>query len=268
MTLIKALLIGSITLAWGSGVWAQDLPLQSIDSNDFGKIIEELSANFNHTSVSGAGTLGRIFGFEVGVVGGVTKTPELQKLARETDSSASADQLPHGEFLGVLTVPLGITAEVGLIPKVGSDDFKFNTFSVAGKFTPTEIFLDLPLDLAIKAHVTKTNLEFKQTISTVPTTFEYENTIMGLTLFASKNFVLLEPYVGLGYLKAKGELSATGSTTVFDSTYTSGTSASESKSSTAFYLGSELKLLFFKLGLEYGHLFGTSSYTGKLSFFF
>jgi hypothetical protein len=33
-------------------------------------------------------------------------------------------------------------------------------------------------------------------------------------------------------------------------------------------VGAELKLIFFKLGAEYANAFGTSRYTGKMSFYF
>lgn len=248
---------------------AQDLTLQNLTAEDFKKIVKDFSAVFNHTSVSGASSLGDIFGFEIGVVGGITNTKRIDSLADSgSGTNQEADQIPHGELLGVLTVPFGITAEAGFIPKVGSDEFKFNTYTLAVKWTPTDIFLELPLSLAIKAHLTKTAAEFNQTIQNVPTKFDYDNTITGFTLLASKNFVLVEPYVGFQFLSAKGEMTVTGSTTVFDTSFTQSMSADANVSSTGFLAGAELKLLFFKLGAEYATLFGTSRYTGKLSFFF
>lgn len=249
---------------------AQNLSFKLLDESDLEKVVGDLSATFNHTSVSGASSLGNIFGFEVGVVAGIAKTPEIDSFAQENGSTEKVDQIPHGEILGMLTVPAGITVEAGMIPKVGKEDFKFNTFSAAVKWTPTDVFLDLPLSLAVKAHLTKTNLSFKQTVSNIDTNFDYKNTITGLTLLASKNFVLVEPYVGLSYLKAKGELEYSGSpaSPVFDPAYTAANSASASKSSTGFMVGAELKLIFFKLGAEYASAFGTSRYTGKASFYF
>lgn len=268
MKSVKSLFIVVITAAWGCVGYAQDVPLTNLTEDDLGKVVKEFSANFAHTSVSGAGTLGSIFGFEIGLVGGITKTPELDSLVKRADSTKDLEQVPHGAILGVLTVPLGITAEVGIIPKVGGDDFKFSSYSVAGKWTPTEILFELPLDLAAKGFVTKSNLEFEQTISNVPVEYEYENTTMGLVAFASKDFVFVAPYAGIGYVKAKGDLSFTGSTTVFNTSYTTGTSASKDETSAAIYLGSEFKILIFKAGLEYAKMFDTNSYTGKVSVYF
>lgn len=259
-----------LSVMFASAAQAQSVSLQNLDAEDMKKLVGDFSSTFNHTSVSGASSLGTIFGFEVGVVAGIAKTPELDKFAKEAGSTEKVDQIPTGELLGVLTVPAGITVEAGLIPKVGKEDFKFSTFSAAVKWTPTDVLLDWPLSVAIKAHMTKTSLAFKQTISNVDTDFDYTNTITGFSLLVSKNFVLVEPYVGLSMLSGKGDLSFTGTpaTPVFDPSLTASSSASASKSSTAFLLGAELKLIFFKVGAEYQSAFGTSRYMGKASFYF
>src|SRR5690349_1218706 len=97
---------------------------QNLSDEDFKNVVKDMSANFTHTSVSGAAPLGDIWGFEIGLVGGVTKTPELNKFAKEVDPSTSLEQIPHAEILGVVSVPLAITGEIGIVPKVGSDEFK------------------------------------------------------------------------------------------------------------------------------------------------
>ena len=250
------------------GAGAQNLTLQQLDQTDFENILKDFSAVFNHTSVSGASSLGTIFGFELGLVAGMTRTGRIDALADESGTDQDAGKIPHGALLGIITVPAGITVEAGFIPKVGSEDFKFNTFSAAVKWTPTDVFLDWPLSVAIKAHLTRTKVEFNQVIATVPTKFDYTNTITGFTLLASKNFVLVDPYAGLQILSAKGDMDVTGSPNVFDSSFTVATSASAKAKSTGFLLGCELKLLIVKLGAEYQNLFGTSRYTGKLSFYF
>jgi hypothetical protein len=253
---------------WGDGV-----PLQNLGESDFKKVVGDLSANFLHTSVSGAGTLGDIFGFEVGLVGGITNTPHMEKLAHAVDPNADADTVYHGELLGVVTVPFAITGEVGLIPKVGKDDFRFNAMSLALKWTPTKLFFeDFPVDLAAKVYTTKANLDFKDEIvsGAGDTTFTYKNSLMGVTALVSKNFAILEPYFGLGWVKATGDLTATGpqSGSVFLPSYTSSTSVSEDTSSTLWMVGTEVKLLILKLGVEYTHVFDTSRYSAKLSFYF
>lgn len=243
------------------------IPLNSLDQGAFKKVIGNFSANFNHTSVSGAESLGTIFGFEVGFVGGTTRSPDLQSLALAADSSAQADRLPHGELLGVLTVPAGLTVEAGWLPKIGSRDFQYRTFSAALKWTPTDTLLDWPFNFAIKGHVTATNLKFNANVSGTSTDFDYDNSILGLTALVSKNLGIVEPYAGLGLLRAKGTLDAS-SSAVFDAGYTLANSASEKNSSGELLLGAEVKLILVKLGFEYARLFDASQYNAKLSFYF
>jgi hypothetical protein len=247
----------------------QDLKFQNIDQSDMKKIVNDFSAIFNHSSVSGASSLGTIFGFEVGVMGGITNTKRIDELADEgSGQNQNADQIPHGEIIGALTVPAGITVEGGFLPKLGGDKFKFQTMSLGVKWTPTDVFLDWPVSVAIKAHMTKSQAEFKQTISGVDTNFDYDNNITAFTLLVSKNFVLVEPYAGLSFLSAKGEMDVSGSPVFDPSLGTGTTSASASTTSTGFMVGAEVKLLIFKFGAEYANLFGTSRYSGKLAFYF
>ncbi|MGE4131183.1 MAG: DUF6588 family protein [Bdellovibrionales bacterium] len=246
----------------------QDFTLQNLSESDYKNFVKDASANFNHTSVSPASSLGSIFGFEVGLVGGITKTKNIDKLVKAQDSSASAEQLPHGEIIGLLTVPFGITGELGFVPKVGSDDFKFQSYTIGVKWTPTDFLLELPLSLAIRGHYTKSKAEMKQTISNVPTSFDYEQTGTSIGLVASKNFVIVEPYIGINLVNGKGDMTVTGSTTVFNSSFTSSQSASASVSGTSIQVGAELKLLIFKLGLEYANVLSADQYSAKLALYF
>jgi hypothetical protein len=255
-------------IGFSSWAGAQQIPLQNIDQSDFKNVVSDFGANSMHTSVSGASSLGHLYGFEIGLVGGQTNTPHINHLAHETDPSASASKLPHGEILGVVSVPFGITVEGGLIPKVGGEDFKFNSLALAVKWTPTEILLDWPVAVALKAQLAKSHLDFHQTISSVPTDFKYDNTLSGLTVLVSKDFMLVEPYAGFGLLSTKGDLNVSGSGSVFDPSFTTSQSASATRSGSVWMVGAELKLIVFKVGAEYANLFGTDRFSGKLSFYF
>ena len=64
--------------------FAQDVGFQNIDKDDFKNVVGDFSVNSLHTTVSG--TLGDVFGFEIGLVGGLTNTPEIDKLAKQVSS--------------------------------------------------------------------------------------------------------------------------------------------------------------------------------------
>lgn len=261
------IIILALSLVVSGKVQAQSLTFDNISQEELESILDEFSANFHHTSVSGASTLGRLFGFELGLVAGATKTPKIEKIVKQQDPSAKAEALPHAHLLGVLTVPLGITAEIGIVPKVGDEDFKFSRMSAAVKWTATETLLsDLPVSLALKAHYTKVDLDMDQTLNNQPVTVGFEDSVFGLNFLVSKNLAIVEPYLGLGYLSADGEMSVTGNTSIFN--FTSATSASSKESSFQYLLGAEVKLVFLKLGLEYSRQFETDRYSAKLAVYF
>lgn len=264
---MKKIIAALSTFVFSFSAYSADIVFDQLDGNDMKNIVGDFSGNFSHTSVAGATPLGDILGFEVGLIGGVTDTPKIKKLVNEQDPSVDASQMPHAALLGRVSVPFGITGEIGLVPKVGSDSFKFQNISIAAMWTPTSFLLELPLSLAAKLHYTKTTVNFKQPVGTpaVNTDIQYENGITGFDVIASKDFIVVEPYLGLGYLSGSGKLSVSGNTTIFDTTFSTSQSATASKGSFHLFGGAELKLLFFKIGLEFGTAFGTTRYTAKLS---
>lgn len=252
-------------LVFGLSAHAQSIPLNNLTSDDLNKVVGDFSANFLHTSVSGASALGHVFGFEVGVVGGQTNTPHLGQVAMQASNGADAGKLPNGELLGMLTIPLGFTGELGLIPKVGSSGFRFGAVNGAVKWTLTEL-VPMPVSLAAKLSFTDDNVAFDQTVSGVPISYTYTNKSTALTALISKDLVIVEPYFGLGYVSATGTLSA--DSPIYNSSVTSGMSATATRTGVLWMVGAEVKLLVLKLGAEYSNLFSTSRVDGKVSFFF
>ena len=43
----------------------------------------------------------KVFGFEIGVVGGITETPRLESLVKEVDPSEDVSLVPHAGLLGI-----------------------------------------------------------------------------------------------------------------------------------------------------------------------
>lgn len=244
---------------------AASLPLQNISDEDFKKVTGDLSANFLHTSVSGASTLGHLWGFEVGVDGASTSSPHLNDVVHKADPNADAGKVYNAEAFAAVSVPFGITGEIGLLPKVGSSGFKFSDFSLAAKWTITELFLsDLPFSLAVKGIYTQAKVDVDTTVNNVPVSYNYTGKSTAGWALISKNLMILEPYAGIGLVNGKGDMSAS-TTNVFASGATSG---SATKSGMGWMVGTEVKLLVVKLGVEYANLLDTSKIGGKLSFYF
>ncbi|MCB0383920.1 MAG: hypothetical protein KDD43_00905 [Bdellovibrionales bacterium] len=258
-----------------SASFGQDLDFDDIDKADLEKIIGDLSANFAHTTVSGASALGAVFGFEFGLIGGMTSTPGIDKLVKETDPNADSAALPHAGLLVQFSVPMGVTVEANLIPSFGSDDFKFSNTGIGVKWTMTDSILSLPFNLALKGNITKTELTFKTVINNASTgnipvdsKLEFSNTSMGLAAVISKNILFFEPYFGFGFINSDGDLKVDGTGTIFDTTLTTGKSAGAKNSGTHMFLGADLDLFILKLGLEYSKIIDADRYSAKLAFSF
>lgn len=258
---------------------AETFNLSSLTLADFDKIIKEFSSNFSYTTVTPASSLGGLGGFEFGVVGGKTDAPELLRLVKQANSSASfKGDLYHGGVVGRVGLPYGLTAEALFFPKKKFKDASFQEFGGAVMWTATDSVLEgLPLNLAVKGHLLKTKVTYSQTVTyTVPVagaasgtgTVKFDDTLMGIQALASKQFFFLEPYVGLGYIKSKGVLAvdAAGATTLL--AFTSNNRAESKPTSVQLMAGVDARFLFLSVGAEYQKAFGTSSMTGRLSFRF
>lgn len=253
---------------YGFSAQAATASFTAISQGDLEEMTREASTNFMHTSVSGASSLGTVFGFQFGLVGGITKTPNINTFAQRGDANANVSQIPHGGLLGVVSIPAGVSFEGLILPSVGPSDFKVRNTSLGVKWTLTQLLLELPVDLAVKGFYTKASMETKQTISGATQNITMDDKAMGLEVLVSKNFEIVEPYFGLIHAKATNDISYTGSGTIFNTNFTAGQSASANVTSTGYMFGAELKLLFFHAGAEFTHLFGANRYTAKLAFSF
>lgn len=262
----------AVLLAISATANAATVSFTNLTNSEYESIAKELSSNFYYTTVSGASSLGKTFGFEFGVVAGVSKIPDILALVKRNDPNTSLkDDFVHGNILARLTTPFyGLTVEASAIPTINASDAKFSQWGGAVMWTITDVLLtDLPVSLATKAYYKKTNFEYGQTISSVPATVSLDNSLYGIQAFVSKKFLdLVEPYVGVGYTKANADLSIS-STNALASIFASGlTGASSSPSSAQVMAGADLQLAFFTVGAEYARTYSRSSYTGRVSFRF
>ncbi len=275
--LFRTLTAAAAVLALSTSAFAADGPgFNNLNQDDFNKVIRELSANSSYHSVTGAGTLGSIFGFEFGLVGGLTNTPDINAYSKQVDASADVGRLPHAALLVAASVPFGFTGELMLFPEMTFSGVKYQQFGGSVKWTATDLLV-LPFNLAVRAFVTGNKMSFEQTVSNLSTggiptrmTVEQENSQFGLQLLASPNLPFVEPYVGIGTVHATGKLNVTGTATgtIFDPTFTTAQSAESSPTSTQLLLGVNANLLILNLGLEYSRAFSTDSYNFKLGFRF
>jgi hypothetical protein len=240
----------------------------SLSEADFENISKELSGNFMHHSVQGASSLGKIFGFELGLVAGQQAVPKINEIVVRSGGSEFKN-LYHAGLLGVLSVPLGFTGEIVMVPKTTASDASVEMNSMALKWTANESLAFLPINVALRYFMSTSKFSFKQTISSADATVENTGSVSGLQILVSPSLPLLEPYAGIGMVSGKNKLAVTGTVgNIFAGTFTSSQSAEKTVSSTQFLVGLHANLLLAKLGLEYSTAFGASAYTAKLAFGF
>jgi hypothetical protein len=249
-------------------VLASGPTFSQLTQSQYKDVVRDFSAVTAHTSVSPASSLGTVFGFEVGLVAGAAQTPEIKDLANTADPGSDVSMLPNAGVLAAMTFPLGFTAEALILPKMDISGVKVSNTSVAVKWTFTDVFPVLPLDMALKLSSTSSKTDFSGTVPVAGNVdFNYKNKMMGVTLEASKKLTIFEPYANIGIINTKGSLGVSDNH-VFDPSYTTGTSVSEKLSGMQYAVGANFNVLVMKLGIEAGKVFSSTRAAVKLSFYF
>lgn len=262
---------------FSTSVWSAVPTLNNVTQTELDNISKEFAANFVHTVVAPAKSLGHTWGFELGLMGGITETPDLEATVKRVSSSTTVDKIYHGGLLGMITIPWGITLEATFLPEKSIAGITVDNYSAGVKWTATDLYPISPwLDLAVRGHYSNSGLSYSQTsttaVSVASGTISIDSSVWGANLTASSDILFFEPYVGVGFLKSDTDIkfNASGTGTIFATSVSlsGGNSTSVSHTSPHLFAGLQLDLLLFHLSAEYATAFGTSSYTGKLSFYF
>ena len=95
---------------------ADTFNFDNINLGDFDALVNEFSANSQYTTVTPPSSLGGLWGFELGVTGGMTKAPDtLALVKRSSPATTLKDNLYHAGAVLRLGLPFGITAEALLL---------------------------------------------------------------------------------------------------------------------------------------------------------
>lgn len=269
---MRILILFSLVLS--HSLFAAAPSLDNLSEVEADQIAKEFSANFVHTTVSPASSLGDIFGVEVGIVAGATESPTIEKISKEVDSTADVGALPHAGIIAGLSVPGGFTAEVNLIPERTTSGLTFEHTSFALKWTITNS-IPLPFDLALRLHGSSSTLSYADTINNdstsntdVDTNISFETSSYGANLSASVNALILEPYAGVGIVKTETDIKTSASTSVDIFTFSDAESYNSENDGTHYFMGANVNLFLLKLGFEYGKVMDLTRMTFKLSAYF
>lgn len=244
-----------------------DVTFTNITSDDFSSITKEFSANTLHNSMIGASKMGTVFGFQVGLAGAQTATPKTNDIVKR-NAGSELPNLYSGGIVAAVGIPFGIAFEGVFFPGVKVSGASLSATSLALKYNINSAIPVLPVNLALRGIYSNSDLKFDQTVSSVQTSIANKNSVTGVQLLLSPMLVIVEPYIGVGLLTGTNELSVTGSTTVFDSTFSSAQSEKKSESTTQMLAGVEFNLALVKFGVEYSQAFDTSRTGLKLAFGF
>jgi len=264
-----AILIMSFLSATASAGPAFD----NLSKDDFNAIVRDFSAATDFTSVSPASGL-EPWGFEVGVFGGVSNTHDVQSLVDRSGGSADVNMLPKMSLLGRLTFPHAITVEISGLPQLKISGVATAQMGAAVQWTITdELWLNRFVDVAIKLKYSRSQTSFSQIINNsstgntpVNSTLELTDSVYGVNVLISHGFELVEPYISIGYLLGRGDLSisAASGATVFN--FTSSQTARAEPNSWQGAAGLNFyPFPFFVIGAEYARAYDINSIGTKLS---
>jgi hypothetical protein len=249
--------------------------LFNLAQKDVDNVSKELATNFVHTIVAPASSYGKIFGFEAGLMAGMTSTPELDKISSAISSSSSVTKIPTAGLIAGLSVPMGVGAELNMIPKVTKSGVSFENTSFAVKWTFTDLIPTAPFDMAVRAHGNKSILSYSSIVKNtstgnlpVDTHATWKSSSTGYNFEMSKKLLFIEPYIGFGSVSTTTDISVSAATAVQIFTFTNATSYKSKNSGNQYYGGLNLNLFLIKFGAEYAKIMGVTKVAGKLTLYF
>lgn len=251
---MKKALLGTIALLSLSAMAAAP-EFDQLSKSDVEKVGNEFATNFSHTTVSAPETEG-LWGVEVGVVGGATDSPRLKKVVDSAGEDGSDfKKIYHAGLMVRAHFPLDLFLEATALPEREISDVEVKSHSM-GLGWNLGSFLNLPLDVAIGANLSRADVSFDQVINNTSTGgLDVDSTIKLKTktrvIYAgvSKRFAFFTPYakVGVARTEAEVDVDATAGTIL---SYSSKQKENVSTSGTYAALGANISFFFFRLGVE------------------
>ncbi len=252
--------------------FAEDLELDNLTKSDLEKVGNEFAVNFSHTAVAAPETDG-LWGVEVGVIGGVTGSPKLKKVVDATGGDGKDfKSLYHAGVMARAHVPFDIFLEATVLPEREISDVEVAAKSI-GLGWNAGSFFGLPLDLAIGANMSASDISFSQTINNTSTgntdvdsDITLDSTTRVLWVGASKTFLFATPYVKVGTAHTESEVKVDtngGNGTIF--AFTNKQKEDVQTNGGFLVAGVNVQLAFFKLGFEWGQTANVRRASGKIS---
>lgn len=240
--------------------------INDLSKDDVEDVTKEFGANFAHTAVAAPETDG-IWGVEVGVIAGQTKSPNFSDVVDASGGDGKDfKSIYHAGLMARAHFPWELFAEVTFLPEQEFDDVKIKSQSFSVGWN-AGAFFNLPLDLAVGVDRGTGELNFSQDqdLSTNPVTpqakVKFETTTTVMWLGVSKTFWFVTPYAKLGSANIDGELNANASVLGFGN----GQKEEVDLSGKFMAVGANVELGLLKLGVEASQVHDVRRATAKLS---
>ena len=265
-----------ILCLFSSNIFAAGAPtFNSLSQSDVSLVSKEFASNFTHTILAPASSLGKIWGLEFGIMGGLTKTPEIDRLSKSFSSTSNISSMPTAGLIGGVTLPFGINAELNMIPQVNTSSVYLKNMAYALKWEVTSAIPTAPFNFAVRVHGNSGELGYSGVINNASTgnqnvnaTTSWKNTSSGYNLEISKKYLFIEPYFGYGHISTTTNIGVTGSANISIFTFSSASSYKSENSGSHMFAGLNLNLLLIKVGAEYAQIMGIKKTVAKVSFYF
>lgn len=250
-----------------------NINLDDLNETDVGEISKEFAANFTHTSVGAASANGSVFGLSFGIIGGVTKSPTLDRISKSVDANSDISKIPHGGVFAEVTAPLGFVFETVTVPEVDTSDVAFEHTSMAIRWDISELLTFLPVDLAVRAHISDSYLSYSDTVNNsstgnvdVNTEIKWASETTGWNVSFGKRLATAEGWIGYGRVESDVAITATNSVSILN--FTSDTNFTQKTKGGHFFMGTNVFFMGLKYGIEYSKIMGLDKTTVRLSLSF
>jgi hypothetical protein len=237
----------------------------NLDAAQTSAVLKTFGANFTFRPMDTASNYGKNFGVSVGIGGGVTSGTAITEA-----TGLPVSQIPHANIILGLQLPRGFAVEVGFLPNLSLSGLSFNSWGGDLKWNVgAGLGKLLPLDVAARVMYSTTSMSYTQTVTTpapATDTLSLSTHSFGFNVSASKSLVILEPFVGLGWMSQSGTLSNSGNIPLFNTSLTNANTYNASNSGLWAFGGLQFKLLILNITAEYDSMMGISSQSIKVGF--
>lgn len=232
--------------------------LDSITQSELDGITDDISGLFLYSTGSHGNTIAPGWSGELGVMGGVGKVPEFEKIVGETEDGSVPLVLPTGYFIFGLSTPIGLTVDFNWRPDI------LQLENVGSKYYGAGLRYSM-----LKNHGKGLNIEpslywsqaenfFQQDLNSVKSDVTMDRTTIGAGLTVGYEISWFRPYVYAGYADSELTIESTNSASVFDTSLTTNGKAYSERGSSVLRAGINLGFGAGNAGFEFQKAFETT----------